>query len=120
MQKITIVEAVTKITTKGHTLTTITDDKGAKFSSFEESARLLAKGDIIEADVEVKGEYINLVKWQVLTAAVITDPGLLAPPAMSLSEIRLRKAEMVCQLWIAGKLADDHPLVQRVTDWLSK
>jgi len=47
-------------------LTTITDDKGAKFSGFDAGLAKLSPGAVIEAEVEIDGQYHNIKKFKVI------------------------------------------------------
>lgn len=120
MQKITVAKVSSKPTSTGRTLITITDNSGALFSTFDTHALELNKGDVIEAEVKIKGQFHNLDEFNVLSQAQ-PSPGIpTAIKAITQSEITLRKAEIVAQLWAADKLNEEHPLVARLLTWLAQ
>ena len=82
-QRIAIKSIVTKPTKKeGTNITTIEDEKGAKMSAFNDTALAqLHAGDILEVDIEVKGEYTNITSWKLIES----KPAPPAPPAPAIT-----------------------------------
>ena len=72
MQKITIKEITTKdgeTGGRGWTLTNIIGTDGTKFGCFNPNIAKLRAGDIIEAEIEVKGNKTNINEWKLISAA---------------------------------------------------
>ncbi len=74
MQTIKIDKITSKPTKTGGTFTIITDDKGAKFSGFDVSLSNLKKGDIIEAEIIIDGNYHNIQDGWELTKSAMPEP----------------------------------------------
>ena len=69
MQKITVADIHIKTgkSSKGDwTNTTLTDESGGKFTSFDKQLSYLNTGAVIEAEVEIKGKFVNIKEWRLL------------------------------------------------------
>ncbi len=67
MQKITIKE-ITPSTAENKP-TIIVDSTGAKMSGFDNTLKSLQPGDVIEAELEVKGKYTNIKEFKMISKA---------------------------------------------------
>lgn len=73
MQKITVKSIkVDRGETNGRewTKTTITGEDGSQFQSFDTKLSSLVEGSIINAEIEVKGKYVNIKKWEMVDGLV--------------------------------------------------
>jgi len=74
MQKIKVADIKIKTGTgeKGDwTNTTIIDDKGGRFSSFDKKLSKLNKGALIEAEIVIDGKYNNIKEWKLLEEGTV-------------------------------------------------
>src|SRR3990167_5356346 len=80
-QRITVKSIVTKPTKKeGTNITTIEDEKGAKMSTFNDTALgQLHAGDILEVELAVEGQYTNIKSWKLIESK--PAPPTPMPPA---------------------------------------
>jgi hypothetical protein len=67
MQKITIAEVKPSDGEKKPTV--VTDTTGAKMSGFDTGLKILNAGDVIEAELEVKGKYTNIKSFTIVKKA---------------------------------------------------
>ena len=51
-------------------LTTLLNEKGARFSTFDHKARDLNVGDVVELEPIIEGEYINFSEWNLISETV--------------------------------------------------
>lgn len=77
--KIKIVRIERKPTAKGSTMTAIFDDKDTRFSGFAPELMSLKEGDLINAEIEVKGKYNNILSAEVVEHSETPAPA--AKPA---------------------------------------
>jgi len=69
MQKITVKEVRGPLGKGEKKFYAIKDGEGAEFTTFDSKVTELGPGSVIEAEVIVKGKYLNLGEWKVLEAA---------------------------------------------------
>lgn len=72
MQKITISEIYPPTEEKKPTI--IVDESGARMSGFDTKLRSLTIGSIIEVELEIKGKYINIKEWKMISEAKEGQP----------------------------------------------
>lgn len=73
-QKITVKEVRGPLGKGEKKFFSIKDDKGGEFTSFDTKLANIKPGSVLEAEVEVSGQYINLKEWK-----VISEPSPEAP-----------------------------------------
>lgn len=88
MQRITIAKIIPASDKDKPTF--ITDENGAKFSGFESALAALKKGDVIEAEIEIKGKYNNIKRHSVLVEAPPPAAPPRPPDTIALLEVRAR------------------------------
>ena len=116
MAKITIKEVSPSTGDKKPTI--IVDDTGAKMSGFDTALKDLNPGDIIEVDLKPKGSYMNIVSWSLVQKA---EGGPKHEKTNTYpADDTIIKAQIIAQLWIAGKINDDDELVKKLKKWLGK
>lgn len=133
MQKITVADIHIKTGTgkKGSwTLTIITDTSGARFSGFDKKLVDIGKGAVIEAEIEIDGDYNNIKEWKLISEGSPQDSGT-GGSQMSKDEWaekdarerisieRQNAATNVCNLIIAGKIGVMDALGEKVLSYLS-
>jgi hypothetical protein len=69
MQKIKVAKVESKTVKNGGTMVIVTDDKGAKFSGFHKSLQDIRGGDTINAEIQVEGQYNNIMSFEFLERA---------------------------------------------------
>lgn len=106
--------------------TWLTDDKAARMSGFQAGLKDLAPGDLINAELEVKGKYINIISFELLEKAQAREAGHIAPSGMTRAEIdshiNITALQCACNLAAAGKIALDEVLIEadRFGRWLKR
>lgn len=75
MQKITVKEVKGPLGKGDKKFYAIKDSEGAEFTTFDKAIADLAPGSIIEAEVIVKGKYLNLGEWKLLEAGAAPARG---------------------------------------------
>lgn len=133
MQKIIINHISVKTGTgdKGPwTITTLTDEKGARYSSFDTALSHLTKGTVLEIEPEVKGQFINIKEYKILQEGTV-PPGI-APTTPSNGDERQASIETqtavklifeaylkVAELAVKGGTIEPRlvNLFSRVLDW---
>lgn len=123
MQKVRIKEI--QPSTEDKKPTVIVDDNGARMSGFDTKLRNLKAGDLIEAELEVKGKYINIKEWKLLEEGI----GSSSPTSQQSSDIiwlqidaqaRISSLTLACQLCIAVQIGldDIETYANKYYDWL--
>jgi len=69
MQKITVKEIRGPLGKGEKKFYAVKDPQGAEFTTFDPKIAEVTPGSVIEAEIEVKGQYVNLTEWKLLTAA---------------------------------------------------
>lgn len=75
MQKITVKEVKGPLGKGDKKFYAIKDGEGAEFTTFDTKVADLTPGSIIEAEVVVKGKYLNLGEWKLLEAGTPSGNG---------------------------------------------
>lgn len=134
MQNITIADINIKTGTgeKGDWVNTqITDEAGARYSSFDTKLSKLNKGAVIEAEIEVKGKYLNIKSWNLISEGSPPSASGNGPDQMSKEDWAMKAAlerisierqnatTNVCNLIIAGKVGIDDALGKKVLNYLA-
>lgn len=111
------------------TKTTVVAEDGGRFSGFDTKLANLTKGSVIDIEPEIKGKYINIKEWKIISEAVAGQPIAVSSaggwqarqdsPETRASIESQKRADIIMQGWIAGKLKDDDPLVAQMKSWLS-
>lgn len=86
MQKITIADISIKTGTNdkgGWTNTTLIDESGGRFSSFDTKLSHLTKGAVIEAEITVKGKFNNIGEWKLISEGAPAAASTTTAPQMS-------------------------------------
>ena len=132
--KIALVETTTGKMTDGKDWAkyTLTTEDGSKASGFDKNLAKVKQGDTIEWEIELKGKYTNIKEWKLVMAAPpvtgsqegIKDLPEKKQPSTETPDIRLsiesqKRADIIAQCWMAGKLKDDDFLVAKLKKWLS-
>ena len=115
MQEIVVQSIERKETKNGKSFFLVKAEDGSQFSSFDTRLDKVGAGTRLRIEVEVKGGYNNLKKFEVM--------GEVKPAVSSSSFERVHfeehfRLKLTAQLWAAGKLADDSPPVTRLLEWL--
>ena len=129
MQKITVKSVETKQgKTSGKPFYILTDDKGASYSSFDESVCQLQPGAVIDGEVEISGKYNNLKAWHrsppAPMATVPQPPSAGATP--DYAQIQRRSIEeqtavkSIVELAVAGVIPVGHIALRAALAWLTK
>jgi hypothetical protein len=117
-ETLTVADITTKQTATGGLLVSVTDTEGRKVAGFDKKLATLKPGDIIEAEIALRGNFTNIVSWHMVTPATGTLPGSYDVPGKPLvSDMQLRII-LVALLYATGKIQDDDPLVERLHLWL--
>jgi hypothetical protein len=76
MQQITVKEVRGPLGKGEKKFWAIKDPQGGEFTAFDASIAKLTPGSIIEAEIEVKGKYVNITKWTLIEAGpAVTQQG---------------------------------------------
>jgi len=129
MQRVKIVDIEVK-EGKGEkgdwTKTTVIAEDGSRFSGFDTKLTNLTRGSVIDIEPEIKGKYINIKEWKIISEAPTDGQPIAqsfsqyqASPEKIASIEAMKRADIIMQGWIAGKIKDDDPLVAQMKDWLS-
>lgn len=133
--KITKIEVTEGDSPKGHWIKRlITGEDKAQFATFSPTASSLKEGDMIEADIEVKGKYTNIKEFRVLTPPS-EKPKPIETPQQEVTSRQVvaiargmhdktddRIAEQVAlkagiELWTMGMIKADDPLSKACYQW---
>ena len=114
---------------KARVLTFAGEDRVNYETWSETFAEHIKVGNTIEADVEfsekVSGDqtyFHNKVVQIYINGQPIKSKGRFTPdsPEKIASIESQKRADLICQLWIAGRIPDSHPLVSKAIKWLSQ
>ena len=74
MQQITVKEVRGPLGKGGRKFWAIKDPQGGEFTAFDSTIAKLTPDSIIEAEIEVKGKYVNITKWTLVEAGPAVTP----------------------------------------------
>ena len=102
----------------------IIGDDGSEFTTFDKKAKEVGIGGVMELEPVLKGGKVNFTKFTITKKGQAPAPsgtsnGGEAPEKRQSIEDQNR-AGHITDLWIAGKIADDDPLVPKIRAWLDK
>lgn len=111
MQKIKVIDIQSKPTTKGGTFYTITDEHDTKYGGFISELSEVRKGDVINADIQVKGKYVNILSFEFIEHTVVLETSKL-----SIYEA----AKLTVRLMSSGVISKEEPLGCKVIELCSE
>jgi hypothetical protein len=74
MQQITVKEVRGPLGKGERKFWAIKDPQGGEFTAFDATIAQVTPGSIIEAEIEVKGKYVNITKWTLVEAGPAVTP----------------------------------------------
>ena len=111
----------------------VVDDKGAEFTTFDTKIAAVTSGSVLEVELKVEGKYVNITEWKVIKEGSAPTVGGASPyngsrrtfaEDVALEEIKRKsieaqkRAELITNLFVAGKIDEADPLVKKLKEWL--
>lgn len=102
----------------------IIGDDGSEFTTFDKAAKEVGIGGIIELEPVIKAGKTNFTKFTIKKkgqAPVLSATSTSEETPVKRQSIEdQNRAGHITNLWIAGKITDDDPLVKKLRTWLDK